>query len=316
MRIALVCSKDYYGRMEQSIVRQLQAEALDPKTSVSDLLRKAKVVATKLELKDFLAWIEKELNGYNAMGKEDLPSYRIIQGETKAWNPYRGWIPIVASTPQWGDALSDRGVNQPVGELDDILKSDSNTLEMSYSSEGKMAIAKSIGMQTDIKFFMGRSSVAGILEGVRNTILDWSLKLEKEGILGEGLSFSQKEQEKALDPNVTYKIDHIDNFAGNIGNVSGSAKINVHQIHDGSKAEIQELIKQIRQYAPQINLDKSAKGELETEVALLEDEIKLPVPLPATVNGLLSSIKNIFEGVAGNVIAQGIVIAIQKFVAR
>ena len=36
-----------------------------------------------------------------------------------------------------------------------------------------------------------------ILDAVRNAVLKWSLTLEAEGIIGEGMSFSPVEREKA-----------------------------------------------------------------------------------------------------------------------
>ncbi len=45
------------------LVNELQAKALDPKTTVTDLLRISKVVAFKLGLDEFLTWIESELGG-------------------------------------------------------------------------------------------------------------------------------------------------------------------------------------------------------------------------------------------------------------
>jgi hypothetical protein len=56
------------------------------------------------------------------------------------------------------------------------------------------------------------SNVSAILDAVRNTILKWSLKLEEEGILGDGMSFSPAEKETAareapvLDKPVNYYI--------------------------------------------------------------------------------------------------------------
>jgi len=67
-----------------SLVEQLQAEALDRSVPTEDLLRKAKVVAAKLDLPDFLAWIEKELGGYDA--GDAVPSYRVVSGEVRGWN--------------------------------------------------------------------------------------------------------------------------------------------------------------------------------------------------------------------------------------
>ena len=34
-----------------------------------------------------------------------------------------------------------------------------------------------------------------LVDGVRNTILEWSLRLEADGIVGDGLSFNPEEKE-------------------------------------------------------------------------------------------------------------------------
>jgi len=42
--------------------------------------------------------------------------------------------------------------------------------------------------------------------------------------------------------------------------------------------------------------------------------MKLEKPKPSRVKSLLSSIKNILEGATSNVIAQGIIVGIEKFI--
>lgn len=270
-----------------SIIRQLQAEALDSQVGVSDLLRKAKVVAVKLDLKDFLIWIENELNGYTTKIQEELPSYRMVSGETKGWNPYHGWVPVLFEDVESQRLLSRRGVSQPIGELDDIMKSPGkDPLFMDFNPEAKNAIMKGVGVHTDIKFMLGRNSVAGILDAVRNTILDWSLKLEKEGILGEGLSFSQIEREKAQDPGVVYKIGNIETFAGTIGTVGGSAKVQITQINSDSKRELQDLIQQIRKHAPDVDIEESKQSELSKSLNELDSEVKSEHMEPSKIKTL------------------------------
>src|SRR5271154_2225264 len=79
---------------KESLVIQLQRECLDRQTySTLDVLRKALVVAKKLDVTDFQEWIERELKGYGP--GDDIPKYRVVKGELKARNPYRGWIPVV-----------------------------------------------------------------------------------------------------------------------------------------------------------------------------------------------------------------------------
>lgn len=42
------------------------------------------------------------------------------------------------------------------------------------------------------------ASAMDIIEKVKNTILEWTLKLEEEGVLGEGMRFSDKEKQSAM----------------------------------------------------------------------------------------------------------------------
>lgn len=300
---------------KKSIVQQLQEEALNPEISVSDLLRKAKVVTVKLDLKDFLDWTEKELNGYKVKSQEELPSYRIVSGETKAWNPFRGWMPILFEDQETANLLSRRGVGQPIGELDDIVKSKAEGhLFIDFNAGAKNAIIKAIGFGTDVKFITGRNAVVGILDAVRNLILDWSLRLEKEGILGEGLSFSQEEREKAHGSRIIYRIGPINKFAGTIGSISGNAKVSIRQINVESEEELQNLIEQIKKYMPLIDLDAKAKSEIEDHLQKLDVEIKSKKPKQPQIKNLLTSIKNILEGAAGNLVARGIIFGIEKII--
>ncbi len=62
------------------LILKLQAEAANPDASVTNLLRMAKRAATKLNLKDALVWIERELNGYMDVKVDDLPPYRRLTG--------------------------------------------------------------------------------------------------------------------------------------------------------------------------------------------------------------------------------------------
>ena len=65
------------------------------------------------------------------------------------------------------------------------------------------------------------AKVTSILQIVRKLILDWALKLEKEGILGENLVFSSEEQSKVKDvPSIQIIIN------GNVSNSNLSGILN------------------------------------------------------------------------------------------
>ena len=58
----------------------------------------------------------------------------------------------------------------------------------------------------------------GMIEAVRERLLDWSLELEKRGITGENMSFDEQEKQAARN-----HIFNIQNFTGVLGNVSHSS---------------------------------------------------------------------------------------------
>jgi alkylation response protein AidB-like acyl-CoA dehydrogenase len=68
-----------------------------------------------------------------------------------------------------------------------------------------------------------RAALAGILDSVRTRVLDWALQLEQDGILGEGMSFTNSDKQKAQ---ATQSI-YIQNFTGVLGDVSEST-VTVH----------------------------------------------------------------------------------------
>ena len=78
-----------------SIVLELQQDLLDKNCDILQVLRKAHLIASKLKLAEFDMWIHSELNGYKTKNQDDVPDYRQIHGQVKAWNPYHGWIPVI-----------------------------------------------------------------------------------------------------------------------------------------------------------------------------------------------------------------------------
>jgi AbiTii len=100
-----------------SLIEQLQAEALDSRVAVADLLRKAKVVAEKLGVREFAEWVDRELNGYSQ--DDEFPTYRRLHGEFQAFNPYHGWQPIIFSEPEKVKWLFEpRELTNPAGQIE------------------------------------------------------------------------------------------------------------------------------------------------------------------------------------------------------
>ena len=199
-----------------SIILELQKDSLDSKVSITQLLRKALVVAKKLNIDEFIEWISYELNGYEDI--EKLPKYRMVGGQVMVHNPYRGWQPVIFSSKEESELMSSKNIFSPINEIENLCENCGKDSVISYSLPDGMTknIMKStMGMVP--YFIINESQFIGIIEAVKNVILNWSLKLENDGIVGDDLSFSEDDKQK-----ISSNIYNIQNFSGVIGDISES----------------------------------------------------------------------------------------------
>jgi hypothetical protein len=164
-----------------------------------------------------------------------------------------------------------------------------------------------------VYLMLSRSSLASILDVVRNKVLDWSLSLQAAGIKGEGMSFRPEEKAMVSGKGDTYNIGSIGSFAGNLGgsvggSVSGSSTQNVRE----ELEKVAALVGQIRQYQGQIGLDADREKELGRKVDAIDEEMRSNKPTVTVIGGLLKSIKSTLEGATGNLIAAGVLSAISN----
>lgn len=299
--------------MATPIVLQLQQDALDKDVAVSDLLRKAKVVATKLDLKDALEWIELELDGYMTRDNAEMPQYRWVSGEPRGLDPWNGrWLPIMFT----GDAkvqriISRKPLGQSVTELEHWLTrrhDDRGELMISFEPQQIKTLWEALEIEpTQIGLFIGLDRMKGIVGAVRNKVLDWSLSLEKAGILGDGVSFSPKEKATAKDPRVVYQINTIENFIGSIGPASGHATVNATQTKVFGTEDLLDLIGQIKKNRDGLDLSPEQRAELDGHVTVIEGELSKVTPDRTKVKERFGAIRRVAEGVTSNVVAEGIV---------
>lgn len=204
-----------------SLVLELQRDALDSSVLVLDLLRKASVVAYKLDVKELQEWVKFELDGYSKLPQ--LPDYRFVNGELKARNPFHGLIPVMLDDAKISDLISKRPVSESISELEYMLgESKSGALLFKLPTEVELEIHNWLDVPFSLVVKVPISQVKKIVECTRNIILTWSLRLEKDGILGEGMTFSTKEKEVAH--NTNYHIESLYNYSP-IGNTMSETKI-------------------------------------------------------------------------------------------
>lgn len=199
-----------------SIVLQLQSECLDKDKDLQSLLRKALLISTKLKLIDFKEWISNELKGYKE--NTSIPEYRVVHPRLKFFNPYRGWISAQLS-PELEELIGTVSLSQSVIELEHLLLINGETLSISPSASQARAFRKAFKTDFESAFFLSKTSVHGIVETVRSLLLEWTLKLEEDGIIGdENMIFTIEEKQSAQNIN-------IQQFSGILGDITSSGNV-------------------------------------------------------------------------------------------
>ena len=286
-----------------SLVHELQQEALDPNVKVSDLLRKALVVSKKLGISEIEAWINKELNGYE--GGKYTPEYRLAYGRVMVDDPYRGMVPVIFTHYEQEERLSKMPLISAAAHLEHLYGdgSSDSTILLSYFPGFGQKLMESMGSRVPPVLQVQLSEVYKILDAIRNTILNWALKLEEDGILGDGMAFSKEEKETAN--GVSYNIN---NFYGDVTHSQvqqGSSHSTQSQDNTGIDIDsLMTLVAAIRESMHDTNMESDQLEELTGELDTLSAQAKSPRPKVAILKESLLSIQRIIEGAAGGAIVQ------------
>jgi hypothetical protein len=207
-----------------SIVLQLQEQAMDSSTPVADLLLKALVVATKLNLDEFKTWVENEQNGYERPGP--VPDYRILTGHPMA-RDCDGLKPIIFYDIEAAKLINRLPIRSSISEIDNEVRGDKQAIYFSYPVDMRNTILNLLGGDVFPMLQIPKNSFGSILQRVRSEILTWTLKLEKDGIQGEGLAFTAKEKAIAqvkrdeLKPNIMINIQNMRDSSLQVGSPDG-----------------------------------------------------------------------------------------------
>lgn len=292
------------------MILQIQAEALDPSTSVSTLLRKVKVAAVKLNVTDALPWVDLELSGYASNAEAELPSYRKLTGTLKVQNPYHGLQPLHFANPKLAQKFSEARIGQALPEIESILATQDEGLRFSMSPGIAKMLMDSMTIALEPVLLLSRASVAGIVESVRNLIIEWSLEMEKAGVLGEGMAFSQREREDAAPATQQFIIQNV----GVLGDVSGHAQVKNRQtVQHGLDANaLLQLLPQIEQNLA--SLPSEVSRNLHPLISDLRSEATSKSPDHSKLREMLKAARTVCEGAAGNLIASGIIAQIGKLI--
>ncbi|MBH1512932.1 MULTISPECIES: hypothetical protein [Stenotrophomonas] len=275
-----------------SLVQEIQRDALDPKTGVSDLLRKALVVSTKLKISEDTAWIKAELSGYT--DDAELPAYRDLRGLPQVHNHYHGYLPFNMPAE-----MEQKFCRLPMGfsvaEVEALLRGAEDELRFSFPPKVTAYFLKHMEVQMQPSLFISKSVFHGVLDTVRNRVLQWALDLESAGVVGDGMSFS---------PTDVRAAQHVTNITNNIGTMHNSQ---LQQLSAGQQSyqmmerrdELVSLLEQIKDHATFDGVPAQVAVDIDTLLIQLQSES----PKRGVVEESLKSLRAVLEGAAGGVLS-------------
>lgn len=299
-----------------ALLQEIQEAAVDDKVPISTLLRKCAVLAARLDNAEMQAWVSRELNGYDSI--DDVPDYRVIGAAAigSLAGPFgSGYnnitIPPMVLPEKMRRLATEVRFTQPIAELAAMAEGGGyitcpwpgDLLAYMQSKEGNKF--ENGLVLYDARQNVSKAAIHGIIDTVRNRVLEFALKLEKEApAAGE----PDKTGSKVSDAVVSHLYqtiihgDVIGNVATGNQNTQTVGDINI------AKGDIGALTAKLREWGipqPDINeLQAAITEELPKEGTTLADKPKVKNWLMKTWEKTLTGGLTLTQGVSIDLVAQ------------
>ena len=286
-----------------SIVLDLQNEITKPDCDTVNVLRKAHLIASKLQLSEFDSWIQNELKGYSYKATDEIPNYRSVKGVLKAFNPYQGWIPAMCPNNEIEKKICERKIWQSIGELQELYNQSqsSGTVLFQFPAEQMEVIASLFDTPLPMQYALHISVhlIKEIIEQTKNCLLEWTIKLEAEGIIGENMQFNAIEKERAQGIPQT-----INNFYGNANVINSAVDHSAIIVGDGNTIHFtyeaaDRAVSEIESSIEKENLSNDDKETVMEMLAEIKDKISQEKK-PNIIKAALSGLKDFLIGIGAS----------------
>jgi hypothetical protein len=324
-----------------TLLRELQRDALNPDVDIVTVLRKARVLAARLHNAEFVAWVQHELDGYPAA--VDLPKYRILNVDSRA-HLIMGLMhmpraPVMASQvpEQFRQWATTSYLASSVSELSSLIAGVDNTkheglqcpwpqeLAVEFGAAGYgdgRSRVQCIGAWQEISV----SAVVGVVETVRNRLLEFVLQIEAEapgaGEVAPGETPLPQEQVTQFVNNYIFGgVTHIiaERESSHVSNRVQIGSMSSSQIQQGGahslqttlsfsrgsqeRSDLERLVREVSEHLDELKLGAQARRKAEVQVRTIQAQLADDEPEPGIVAQAGATLRNVTEGAIGSLIA-------------
>ena len=293
------------GRLNMTLLREIQTGATNSSIDISTLLRKAKILAARLQNPEFENWVDRELNGYD--NKEGLPPYRVVPIVAKGtlsdgfriWNDFNILTSFLPDKfKAWGEECY---LAQPIAMIASLATKKAITipwpqeLAVKYGAKGTNACECLRAWQE-----INPVVLVGIVDTVRNRLLDFVLKIEREnpeaGEVGPNIVPVPMEKLQPLVHNIFY---------GPVGNIAQSSK-NFRQVANMgiSPEDLSRLVTELTAHLGDLNLSERQIQRAQLQLQAIQTELEGETDSTLVIQAG-RTLRNITEGAISSLIATG-----------
>ncbi len=245
-----------------SLLDEIRSDLTNQSADLSNTLRKAKILASAIGLPEFTEWVDSELSGYK--DRDKLPSYRVCPSVNLGYfsGPFQsGAKNVILPTVNLPERIKEYAENlrffDGVGALEAQAKKSS---QVRWPSEMVMLARESLKM-TDGSLLIDAHKpvpghiVPGIMDQVKNKLLDFILALDEYNVTAEDLSTRKVNTDVARNIFNTY-------IYGNQNTVATGEQV-TQQVTTVEQGNVESLLNYLRT----LNVDDADLNELQHAIA-------------------------------------------------
>lgn len=171
-----------------TLLREIQAAAIDSSVNLADLLRQCKVLASRLKHAEFAAWVDRELNGYPDV--ESLPPYRRQRAQSLGHfvGPFGSGIrnapiPVLNIPEELRAVATEQNYLEAISVLAQYAQA-RDALQGKWPPDVVAFIGQRVPIYDDMVLVdawrvLSPAAVRGIVDTVRTRVLEFALALEE-----------------------------------------------------------------------------------------------------------------------------------------
>jgi hypothetical protein len=320
-----------------TLLRELQKDALDPSVDITTLLRKARVLAARLNNPDFVAWIQHELNGYPEQA--NLPKYRILAVDAHAhliigYTQMPRAAVMASQLPEkFRHWATTSNFSSSVAELSALTKSattNNHSIECSWPQElavkyGASGYGDGRSRVQCIRAWQDISvaAVVGIIETIRNRLLEFVLEIEVEAPgAGEAepgqIPLPQEKVTQIFHTHISGGVAHIGgkDSHGGANTVQATSILNsaLQQAGDGTnqtaftpgsqeRSDLERLISLLTDHIADLDLDEKNRKKVEAQLGTMRAQLADDEPDAGIIAQAGATLRNVTEGAIGSLVA-------------